>query len=114
VTALDYFVLAAVAVSVAWGWRRGVVRGTFALASALLGLVLAANFFGPAGALLAGITTTRRAADLLGFALVFSATLAIGAYAGYRLRRELDRARLGFVDRGLGALARLGRAWLVF
>jgi membrane protein required for colicin V production len=113
VTALDYIVLAVVALSVAAGWRRGLIRGALALASALVGLILAANFYGPAGALLSGITTTRRAADLLGFALIFAATLTAGSLLGYRLRRALDRSRLGSVDRGLGALLGLGRAWLV-
>jgi membrane protein required for colicin V production len=113
VTALDCTVLAIVALSVALGWRRGAIRGAFALIAALLGLILAANFYGPAGALLAGITTTQRAADLLGFALIFTATLATGSLAGHRLRRALDRAHLSFVDRGLGALLGLGRAWLV-
>ena len=112
-TALDFTVLAIVALSVALGWRRGIVRGAFALVAALLGFILASNFYGPVGALLAGITTTQRAADLLGFALIFTATLATGWFAGHRLRRALNRTRLSVVDRGLGALFGLGRAWLV-
>ena len=41
------------------------------------------------------LTTTPRAADLLGFGVIFLATLAAGAYGAYRLRTALDRRRIG-------------------
>jgi membrane protein required for colicin V production len=113
VTALDVAVLVVAALSAAAGWRRGLLKTAFAIAAALLGLVLAANFYGPAGALLAALTTTRRAADLLGVGLIFTATLVAGAYAGRRSRRALERARLSWVDRSLGLALGLARAWLV-
>lgn len=113
VTILDYAVVAACVLFSALGWRRGFVRGALALASSFLGFVLAANFYPYAGALLAGVTTTQRAAELLGFALIFVATVVAGSFAGRGLRNALDRSKLGGVDRLLGALAGLGRAWLV-
>jgi membrane protein required for colicin V production len=113
VTGIDYVVLGVVGFSTWAGWRRGVLTGLFALGSAFCGLVLAAHFYAPVGGLLGGLTTTRRAADLLGFAFVFVATLAAGAYAGYRLRKALDRAHLGGIDRGLGAAVGFLRAGLV-
>jgi uncharacterized membrane protein required for colicin V production len=113
VTALDYTVLIIAAFSAAAGWRRGLVRGAFAIVSALLGLVLAANFYSPAGTLLSGLTTTRRAADLLGFATIFTSVLAGGAYAGYRLRKALDRKKMSWLDCWLGLGVGLLRAWLV-
>lgn len=112
-TALDYTVIVIALLSAAAGWRRGLLRSVVTIAAALLGLVLAAHFYGYAGALLAVLTTTRRAADLLGFGVIFVATLAAGAIGAYRLRAALDRRRLSWVDRALGASAGLVRAWLV-
>lgn len=83
------------------------------MGASLVGLVLAAHFYGKAGALLGVLTTTTRAADLLGFGLIFVTTVAVGAYAGHRLRKALDRAKLSWVDRLLGVLLGLARAWLV-
>jgi membrane protein required for colicin V production len=112
-TGLDYFVIFIALLSGAAGWRRGLLRSAVTVGAALLGLVLAANLYGQAGAMLAILTTTRRAADLLGFGAIFVTTLAAGAYGGYRLRTALERRRLSWVDRGLGASAGLARAWLV-
>ena len=112
-TALDYIVILIALISAAAGWRRGLLRSVLTIGAALLGLVLAANFYGYAGAMLAVLTTTRRAADLLGFGVIFLATLAAGAFGAYRLRTALDRRRLTWVDRSLGASAGLARAWLV-
>jgi uncharacterized membrane protein required for colicin V production len=112
-TALDYIVILIALISAAAGWRRGLLRSVVTIGAALLGLVLAANFYGYAGAMLAVLTTTQRAADLLGFGVIFLTTLAAGAFGGYRLRTALDRRRLTWVDRSLGATAGLARAWLV-
>jgi membrane protein required for colicin V production len=113
VTALDIIVLVIAALSAAAGWRRGILRAAFAIVAALAGLVLAAHFYGPVGALVAVLTTTQRAADLLGFALIFVTSLVAGAYGGYRLRKALERAKLSWVDRALGLGLGLARAWLV-
>ena len=101
-TTLDYIVILIVLLSTAAGWRRGLLRSAFAIGAALLGLILAANFYGPAGAMLSVLTTTQRAADLLGFGVIFLATMTAGAYSGHRLRKALERRRLSWVDRGLG------------
>lgn len=111
---LDYTVLSVAVLSTAFGWRRGILRGAVSIAAALLGLVLASNFYAQAGALVSWMTTTRRAADLLGFASIFAVTLIGGALAGHRLRKALDRAKLSWIDRSLGASLGLARAWLVF
>jgi membrane protein required for colicin V production len=113
VTGLDYTVLVVAVVSAALGWRRGLLRGAFAAGAALVGLVLASNFYGAAGLLLSGLTTTRRAADLLGFATIFLLAIIGGAIAGRSARKALERARISWIDRALGAGVGLVRAWLV-
>jgi membrane protein required for colicin V production len=113
VNGIDYMVLGVAGISTWAGWRRGIITSVFAIGSAFCGLVLASHAFGSVAVLFRSITTTDRAADLLAFASVFVATLALGAYAGYRLRKALDRARLGGLDKGLGAAAGVVRAWLV-
>ena len=112
-TALDLIVLVIATLSAAAGWRRGILRAALAIVAALAGLVLAAHFYGPVGALVAVLTTTQRAADLLGFALIFTTSLVAGAYGGFRLRKALERARLSWIDRMLGLALGLARAWLV-
>ncbi len=112
-TILDVIVLIIAALSAAAGWRRGLLRAVLAITAALVGLLLAANFYGPVGTCLTVLTTTQRAADLLGFGLIFALTLAAGAYGGFRLRKALEKARLSWVDRTLGLGLGLVRAWLV-
>lgn len=112
-TGLDYIVLAVAALLGFAGWRRGVLRGTFAIGAALLGVVLASNFYAVGAFFVSWLTTSPRAADLLGFALIFVLTIAAGAYAGHRLRKALERARLSWVDRTLGTALGLVRAWLI-
>ena len=112
-TILDYIVLTVTALLAIAGWRRGALRGIFAIGAALVGLVLASNFYAAAGVALSGLITTRPAADLLGFAVIFLLTLATGALMAYRLRKALKRAKLSWVDRAAGASLGLLRAWLV-
>jgi len=100
-------------VSTIAGWRRGIITGLFTLGAALCGLVVASHAYAPVGRLLYTITTNDRSAGLLAFGLLFAGTLAAGVYAGYRLRKALDRARLRSIDRLFGALVGLVRAWLV-
>lgn len=112
-TWLDYAVLAVLAVSVAWGIWRGLVREVMSLAGFVIAF-LAANLF--AGPLSEHVPTSVVRAEfrvLIAFVAVFLAALIISSLTGLLLAKILKAAGLGGVDRALGAAFGLARAVLV-
>jgi membrane protein required for colicin V production len=112
-TVLDYFVAIVVIASVALGASRGIIKGILSVASAIVGLVLAAQLYALAAHLFAPFTTSARAANLLGFVTVFVAVMVGGSVLARWLRGGIKRARLGWLDHALGAAFGLLRGWLV-
>lgn len=112
-TVLDYFVLIVVAASIILGASRGILKGIISIISTIAGLIAAAHLYEYASVVFGGVTTTSRAANLLGFVAVFLLVLIAGGLASRWLRGKLRRARLRWLDRALGAGAGLVRGWLV-
>lgn len=112
-TVLDYFVTIVVIASVILGASRGLIKGVFSVASAAVGLVLAAQIYPLAAHLFAPFTTSARAANLLGFVSVFLLVLVGGSLLARWLRGGIKRARLDWLDHLLGAVFGLLRGWLV-
>jgi membrane protein required for colicin V production len=112
-TVLDYFVLIVVVASVAMGATRGIIKGIISVASAFVGLVLAAQLYPYAASLFSGFVSTARAANLIGFVVVFLFVLAAGSLLARWLRGGLKRVRLDWLDHLLGAGFGLLRGWLV-
>jgi membrane protein required for colicin V production len=110
-TVFDLFVLAIVGASVAAGALRGFLRALIATLGLLVGVVLAARTYAPAGELLraAGLVESAEAAHAGGFLLVVGCVLAAGFLVGHYARSGLKRARLGWLDRALGAAFGLAR-----
>jgi len=104
-TVFDLFVLAIVGASVAAGALRGFVRALIACAGLVVGLVFAARFYEPAGALLRGLGVVESAGATRagGFLLVTGVLLLAGFVLGEFARAGLRRARLEMFDRVLGA-----------
>jgi membrane protein required for colicin V production len=105
-TVFDLIVLSFVVASVVAGAMRGLVRAAVTLVALLVGVVLAAHAYEWAGEwlLAAGAVETKAAADGAGFLLVVALALALGFAAGEVAKGGLKRARLGWLDRSLGAL----------
>jgi membrane protein required for colicin V production len=112
-TVLDYFVLIVVVASVASGATRGILKGIVSVASALAGLVLAAQFYAYAAIPFGAVKATAQWSSLLGFVATFVAVLAAGGLLTYWLRSRLKRARLGWVDHLAGGGFGLVRGWLI-
>jgi membrane protein required for colicin V production len=112
-TALDYFVLVILGLSVALGAIKGILKGAIAVVSALAGLLAAAHFYASAAPLFRWLVSTDRAASLIGFVAIFLAFIIAGAIASRALRKWLRRARLDWTDHLLGALFGLARGWLI-
>src|ERR1051326_5352601 len=111
-TVLDYFVLVVIIVSVVVSARRGITKGILSVISVIAGLILAAQLY-PVAARLFAVTTSARAANLLGFISVFLLVLIAGGLLARWLRRGIKRARLGWLDHLLGAAFGLLRGWLI-
>src|ERR1044072_6481137 len=103
-TVFDLFVLAIVGASVAAGALRGFVRALIASFGLLVGVVVAARAYGPAGGMLRGLglMAANEAAHAGGFLLVVDVVLAAEFGAGHYARSGLKRAKLGWLDRALG------------
>ncbi len=110
-TVFDLFVLAIVGASVAAGALRGFVRALSASFGLLVGVVVAARAYEPAGALLRGLKLVQstEAANAGGFLLVVGLVLVAGFAVGHYARSGLKRARMGWLDRALGASFGLAR-----
>ena len=105
-TVFDLIVLAFVAASVVAGALRGLVRAAVTLVALFVGIVVAAQGYEWAGGWLrtAGFVETKAAADGGGFLLIVGLALLVGFAAGELAKGRLKRARLGWLDRSLGAL----------
>jgi membrane protein required for colicin V production len=110
-TWLDYAVLSVLALSIAWGIWRGLVREIMSLAGWVIAF-LAANLF---AAPLAEHLPIARAEyrSLAAFVAIFLVTLIICTLGAVWLSKVLHAAGLGGLDRTLGALFGLLRALLI-
>ncbi|MFL6211635.1 MAG: CvpA family protein [Pyrinomonadaceae bacterium] len=114
-TVFDLIVLALVGSSLVAGALRGLVRALIATGALFVGVVLAARGYDMVGAWLrsVGLVSSEAAAQACGFLLIVGAALALGFAAGQLVRGRLQRARLGWLDRALGALFGLARGLAV-
>jgi membrane protein required for colicin V production len=114
-TVFDFIVLALVGSSLVAGALRGLVRALITTGATFAGLILATQGYARAGALLrgAGLVESEAAAQAWGFLLIVGAALVLGFMAGQLVRGHLKRARLGWLDTGLGAFFGLARGLAV-
>ncbi|MDT7540327.1 MAG: rane protein required for colicin production [Acidobacteriota bacterium] len=104
-TVFDLIVLALVVASVIAGAMRGLVRALIATAALFVGLFVAARWYEWAGGWLRalGAVKSSAGADAGGFLVLLFLFVSVGFAAGALLRGSLKRAKLGWVDRLLGA-----------
>ncbi|MEZ5400549.1 MAG: CvpA family protein [Bryobacteraceae bacterium] len=110
---LDLILSIVIFASVAAGLMRGLVRTVVGLGTTAAAVVLAAWLYGSAGSFFLEYVSHKTVAYFLGFGIVFGSVLATGAILGYLLARLMRWAGLGWLDRILGGVIGLGRAWLV-
>jgi len=113
VTALDWSVIAVMALSTLFAFFRGFTREFIALVAWIFGVV-AAIAFSPAVARwfpeFGGNDVVRY---VLAFALILVVALFLGALVAWPLRSVIRRSGLGFVDRFLGAIFGIARGALL-
>ena len=108
VSVLDGLGLVLVVVYAVSGLMKGAIRFIIGLAAVVVGIVLAGTFGESLGARnWPGVSGQEKEAEigvLLGCALIFAATLLVGALVARLLRRAAEETDLGGVDRTLGLL----------
>src|SRR5262245_15177679 len=106
VSILDGLALVLVVAYAVGGLIKGGIRFILGLATVIVGMILAGTFGESLGAQhwpgVVGLEHAERIGVLLGCALVFGATLLVGALLARLLRRAAEETDLGGVDRALG------------
>jgi membrane protein required for colicin V production len=100
---LDIIVLLIVAASVFTSFRKGLSREVIGLVSVVLALLLGIWFYGTAAAFIQPHVSSRTAANLGGFLVVFAGVLLLGHLVSYVVGRFLRVTGLSIVDHLLGA-----------
>jgi membrane protein required for colicin V production len=101
---LDILLIVLLAVFVFEGVRQGFARLAIGMAATLIGILLAAWFYGSAGALLLPYVSSRALANAAGFLIVFIGIQIAGALLGWALATLFKWTGLSWLDRLLGAL----------
>lgn len=110
---LDILLIVVLCASMLMSARKGFSREVIGLAAALFGLVLGYWFYGTAGSLVTPYVSSERAANLIGFLLVFVGVMLLGGLVGWTVSRFLRTIGLSFFDRLLGAVFGLARGVLI-
>ena len=90
--------------STLFAYVRGVVRELFAIASWIVGLVLALRYADPVASLFSTFDIPPAGRHVLAFALILIVVLVVGALFARIARRAVRGVGLGFIDRLLGAV----------
>ncbi len=109
----DYLLLTLLVVFVVQGLMRGFSRLAIGLVSTVLGILLAAWFYGVAAAYLKPFIENAAAANICGFLLILGAVQAAGALLSWGVSRLFKTVGLGWLDRLLGAGFGAAKAALV-
>ena len=112
-TWIDYAVFGVIAVSVAWGIWRGLVREVVSLAGWVIAFLAANLLAGPIGERLPESMARPELRVLLAFVGIFIASLVMTSLAGLLLSKIMQAAGLGGLDRSLGGIFGLLRGVLV-
>jgi membrane protein required for colicin V production len=110
---LDVILLLIFAASTIGSFRKGLSRQIIHLASVVLGILLGIWFYGTAAAHLAPYLSSRAAANLCGFLIVFFGVLLLGGIVSWIVGKFLRVTGLSIVDHLLGAGFGLLRGILV-
>ncbi|HVB29881.1 MAG TPA: CvpA family protein [Terriglobia bacterium] len=110
---VDWVLATIVLVSVMTAIWKGFVAELVALASAIIGLVVAAFNYERLAPLFQGFTRSRGVALGVSFLLLFAAVMLIGALVSILARKLIKKVQLQWFDRFLGGIFGLARGVLV-
>ncbi|MGO8791278.1 MAG: CvpA family protein [Terriglobia bacterium] len=110
---VDWILAAVVVASVVMAIIKGFVQELIALASVLIGLVVAAIGYTRAALWFEDLTKSHEIALGLGFLVLFLGTILVGALVGAVARKLIKTAGIEWFDRFLGAVFGLVRGVLI-
>ena len=109
----DLVILAALALSLIFGFTRGLVREAFALAGWVLAIVIARSFNEPLAAWLAQWVSTPSVRLVCSYGSLFFGTLLTCSLLGSALRQLVHSGGLSLTDRALGGMFGIVRGALL-
>jgi len=112
-SALDWIIIAVVALSAVLAFFRGVVRELIALSAWILGFIAAVALTPALAAMLPDLGAGPVVPYVLAFILIIIAALVLGSLISWPLAKAIRAAGLGFVDRFLGGVFGLARGALL-
>ena len=112
-TAFDYVVLAILAASIIISVLRGLVKEILSLAAWIAAFVIATRYATDLAALLPDAIPAGTIRLIAGFAILFVATLLLGALVNLAIAHIIAASGLKVVDRGLGGLFGLARGIVI-
>jgi membrane protein required for colicin V production len=112
-TWIDYAVLGVMAISIAWGAWRGLVREVVSLGGWIIAFLAANLLSGPAGEALPESLGGPEVRVLLAFIGIFIVALALATLVALLLSKILKAAGLAGLDRTLGAIFGVARGLLI-
>ena len=112
-TFLDFLFAVIILVSTFFALMKGLVREIISLVSLIAGFVLAVLYYRIPASWVAEYSRTESVADLLGFLIIFTGIILIGAIAAFLVNRFVKAASLKWIDRLLGAIFGLLRGWAI-
>jgi membrane protein required for colicin V production len=110
---LDVVLTAILAVSVVGGAMKGFAKLAVGFVATVLAFLCGLWFHGPAGSFLLPYVSHKYIANFIGFLLVFSGVVVLGALVGWLLGKLFKWAGLSWLDRLLGAGFGVLRAMVV-
>ncbi|HUS06167.1 MAG TPA: CvpA family protein [Bryobacteraceae bacterium] len=110
---LDAVLALIIGVSLFTGFRKGLLRIGIGFAAVFVGFLAASWFYGTVAAFLLPYVTSKPAANVLGFLLVFVSILALGTLLSVILTRFFKMAGINWLDRLLGGVFGLVRGLLI-
>lgn len=113
VSFLDIVFVVIFLVSILFALLKGLAREIISLASLIGGFLLAVFFYGVPANMFKQFSKTDAIANLLGFFVIFFGCILIGAIAAFIVNRFIKAASLKWLDRLLGGVFGLLRAWAI-
>lgn len=109
----DWAIVATVVLSSLISIKRGFVREALSLATWILAVVIALLFSGQLAVLLADSITTPSVREVVAFAILFIATLLVGAMVNYLISELVRMTGLSGTDRMLGMIFGVARGLII-
>ena len=109
----DIAIVALIALSALFAFARGIIRELLALATWVVGFVLAIAYSGALSGLFSWLNIAPVARQALAFVLILIVVMIAGAILARSLAGMIRAVGLGFMDRILGAIFGVARGLLV-